>query len=239
MTDSVEVLINDRWPIRMPPHRAERPAWPYWEAARLAHMSHYITPDDVIYDIGSEEGDMSALFASWVPQGGIVLFEPNPKVWPCIKLTFEANRLMPMAWFAGFASDKNYVPETSDVENADIDGWPLCAYGPLIPGHGFRHIAEHAEVTPSVALDDFMHRSGIKPTVITADIEGGELHMLRGAQEILSQVRPKVWLSIHPQFMKDLYREDAQTLYDLMESYGYERTFLATDHEVHEYFEPG
>jgi FkbM family methyltransferase len=233
-----ETSINGRWSLMLPEHRAARPEWGWWEAIRLGHMNAMIKPDDVIYDIGAEEGDLSALFASWVPDGGVVLFEPNPKVWPCIKLCFEANQLQPLGWFAGFASDTTYLPAKSNVEDADIQGWPLCAHGPIIPGHGFRHIAEHREVTPSISLDDFMIKSGVIPTVLTMDVEGGELHVLKGAKTILTDVRPQVWISVHLDFMWDLYGETVEELYELMDSYGYDRRFLCTDHESHNYFSP-
>lgn len=64
------------------------------------------------------------------------------------------------------------------------------------------------------------------------DVEGSELAVLRGARRTLEQVHPKVFCSVHPEFMRTL-GEDPQELHDLMAGLGYERTYLATDHEEH------
>jgi hypothetical protein len=58
-------LINGRWPLLLPDHRAARPSWGWWEATRLAAMHHFIQPGDVVYDVGAEEGDFPCLFSTW------------------------------------------------------------------------------------------------------------------------------------------------------------------------------
>ena len=64
----VPTLMNGRWELRLPSHRAYRREWttpPYWEPERLDAMHALIEPGDVVYDVGCEEGDMAGLFASW------------------------------------------------------------------------------------------------------------------------------------------------------------------------------
>ena len=195
--------INGRWPLNLPPHRAARPSWPWWEATRLAAMRHFIQPGDPVYDIGAEEGDFPALFASWGAH--LVLVEPNPHVWPCIRWTWEANDLpAPLKWHVGLLGDAPQSADLDDSNAVDMDGWPACAYGPMIPDHGFRHLNEHAGIVSPVTTLDLLAQ-GLPPDVVTMDVEGGELHVLRGAQETLAEHRPIVFVSIHPEFMHDLY----------------------------------
>ena len=93
--------INDTWTMRLPSHRAIQYMNPAgggkWEAERLAAMHDTIKPSDVVYDIGAEQGDMTALLASWAHTGALVAIEPNPWVWPCIKAIFDENDLTPPA----------------------------------------------------------------------------------------------------------------------------------------------
>lgn len=206
-------------------------------------MSNFIGNGDVVWDIGAEEGDFPALFAQWGAK--VVLIEPNPKVWPNIRVIFEANLLTEsiLGGFVGFASDK-----TADAEFGDEPGellmflgsrFPECAYGEVIGNHGFRHLAQETDTTPQAKIDDLIRLRGFPvPTHITMDIEGSELVALRGAIGTMRQHRPYVWVSVHPDPLKDFYCQDPGEVYDLMESLDYKRVFLTFDHESHELFVP-
>src|SRR5882724_6033705 len=85
-------LINGKWQLLLPKHRADRPEWKTgWEVERLDALRASIEPGKLVFDVGAEEGDMSALYALWGAQ--VVLFEPNERVWPNIRAIWEANRL--------------------------------------------------------------------------------------------------------------------------------------------------
>lgn len=235
-----ETLVNGRWLLDLPPHRAARESWPWWEAERLAAMHHHIEPGDVVYDIGAEEGDFPALYASWGAQ--VVLVEPNPYVWPCIRWTWEANDLpAPLGWFVGLLGDKPAEPVDNDTEAWDDRGWPHCAYREMIGDHGFRHLGEHGgRNTPVSTLDALVADVGTAPDVVTMDVEGGELHVLKGAHRTLTEHRPIVFVSVHPQFMEDLYGivNGTKAVVGHMTDIGYTAEFLTTDHEEHWMFLP-
>lgn len=228
-----ETVINEKWTINLPWYRAQRPEWPFWEKERLAAMHQFINPGDVVYDIGAEEGDLPALYATWGAR--LVLVEPNPKVWPTTRITWKANDLPePVGWWVGLCSDVTELdPPLLDFDATERDGWPECSYDEPIPGHGFRHIWEHATSTPQLTLTDLVEQVGTPPDVITMDVEGGEGHVLRGAVETLKEFRPIVFASLHVDFMRDLYREHPREIHALMADLGYAERFLATDHEEH------
>jgi FkbM family methyltransferase len=228
------ILVNDRWPLIVPDHRAARRSWPWWEATRLAAMHHFIRPNDIVYDIGAEEGDFPCLFASWGAR--VVLAEPNPKAWPNIRATFEANDLHPAAWWVGLISDREW--RVDDEHRYGTLDWPDCSYDEMVPDHGFFHLAEHTSVSPGLTLDELVERTGLTPDVVTVDVEGGEYHVMRGAYATLRHARPLVFCSTHPEFMVDLYGESDVEFYAFMEAAGYERVFLCQDHEVHDLFVP-
>jgi FkbM family methyltransferase len=242
MTEMIPTQVNGRWELLLPAHRHVRPEWPWWEAQRLAAERHVIGEIDgsfgshdehpVVYCVGAEEGDFPALYASW--GADVVLFEPNARVWPNIKAIFEANHLEDrvLGTFEGFAgSEFRGVP----LAGQSIDRvWPPCADGPLIGDHGFCNLWERPDIA-STTIDNTAE--AWVPDMITIDVEGAELEVLRGAQATLKQHHPVVFVSIHPTFMMDGYNDHPNDLQALMREHGYESRFLCTDHEQHWYFQ--
>lgn len=241
MTDDPPMIptrINDRWTLLLPEHRAARPEWPTWEAVRLASMHANLDSGDVVVDVGAEEGDMPALFQSWVePPGGVVLIEPNPKVWPNILAIWRANGLRPpVATVAGFACAYDDPAWSGDVP--DVTPWPESANGPLIGDHGFCVLHERPDL-PRVPLDVLWmtlveagrYRGHLD--VITVDVEGGELAVLRGAARILTALRPLVYVSEHDDFLPQ-YGHTTDELVGFMAGCGYRRVVLdEPGHERH------
>ncbi len=274
MVPMVQTEINGRWSLFLPEHRAARPEWVTgWERERLDSMYEHLTrlvdatvdaegygkpgPRPVIIDVGVEEGDLTALYSKWGCD--VVLVEPNPAVWPNVRAIWNANGLrLPLSGWVGFAGDRDddlRAPHVRAWLNAhtrvhdpapDDDGWPLCAYGPVIGDHAFLHLAQHAHMVPQVTLDTLIRDGSvagdpIKVDAITMDVEGSELRVLRGAYRILVEDRPLVWVSVHQdgQWMAENYpQDDLVSICGFMDALGYEYEPLATDHEHHAFFRP-
>lgn len=264
MTEGRVVTINGRWDLWLPEHRANRAEWVTgWEAARLDSMAANIHPGDVVFDVGTEEGDLSALYAQWVqnsaswdesvvtedgvttvevsPQvGGVVLIEPNPRVWSNIRAIFDGNDLPdPLACVVGFAGEKTGTNPSWDGEHVTrtdpADVWPSCAFGPLIGDHGFLNLSERPDV-PVITIDTLATDYGCD--AITVDVEGAELFVMRGAELTLRRDRPLVWISVHPEFANAMYGVHEQDLHSFMHSCGYVKRWLARDHEHHWLYAP-
>lgn len=219
--------INDLGVIRLPSHRALQYMNGPWEAERLAAMTATIKPTDVVYDIGAEQGDMSAWLATLVPDGGVVLVEPNPLVWPCIKATFDENGLPePLASYVGFCASHDVLAHP----NATV-GWPGAVVGTVDPAAGFAHLAEQRDIKRTSV--DYLLRFAPAPDVITMDVEGAELEVLKGAERVLSHHRPVVFVSVHEAFMAHHFEQTPAELFDFMDSHRYNAEHLATDHEAH------
>lgn len=233
--EMVPTTINHKWEIILPAHRAARgEVWDYWEAERMASMRDHIGPGDVVYDIGAEEGDMPGLWATWGAK--VALFEPNPRVWPNMRVIWEANELpAPIGCFVGFAGATDTFNQESSKRLADtgwVDGWPPCAYGPVIGDHGFANLCERPDI-PVITLNTAATMIE-PPTVITIDVEGSELEVLAGAAAyVLSELRPKLWVSVHPPFMADMYGQTPDDLHGLLVGHGYRGEMVADDHEQH------
>lgn len=230
-----KVLINNKWPILLPDHRADRPEWyinPYWEEKRLESMSQNITDKDFVYYIGAEEGDMAGLCQLWGAK--VALFEPNDLVWPNIKAIWDANGFKePFVTFSGFASDKD---SQTDL-NIHISTWPDSAEGELISNHGFKELFEPGDVA-QIKIDTVVFDFKIPPpTAMSIDVEGSEWKVLEGARKTLETYKPKLWVSVHPEFMFRMFEQYQYDLRNWLKDMGYKETLLDYQHEIHLFYE--
>jgi FkbM family methyltransferase len=242
----VKARLNGLYDIVLPKHRADRPQWHSeqgWEKERLAALraeiirQRSVGREPVVYYIGAEEGEMAALCQIWGAE--VALFEPNPKVWPNIKAIWEANGLEePLGIYVGFASNSTEESPTElDYDDSARAGWPECAYGPVIGDHGFRELAYEAAHTRQIRIDDFLMRRSLRPTVISIDVEGSEWQVLRGAERLLDDHHPTIFLSGHPEFMFHMFGEYLGDLRRWLKDKGYREQLLAYEHEVHLLYE--
>lgn len=232
------VLINGRWEIILPDHRADRPEWLIenggWEKARLDSMYETIKPGDIVYYVGAEEGDMCGLLAMWGAK--LVMFEPNARVMPNIRAIWEANKLGPAVVLPAFAANET-------VNHFD---WYTTSFieGDVIPDHGFKELRDPGEI-PRIKIDNmvfnpsFWNRQPVRmPDVISLDVEGSEWEVLRGAERTLREYHPRIYLSLHPEFLHEQYGEWGAELRKWIIDLGYKETLLDYPlHEVHLYYE--
>ncbi len=51
---------------------------------------------------------------------------------------------------------------------------------------------------PQITLDYYCQKNNLSPEIIKIDVEGAELNVLMGAQNIIKQNKPVIFLSLHP-----------------------------------------
>lgn len=221
----VEAFINGKYKIVLPDFRAEfHLIRPTWEIGRVDHCATTMTPGKVVFDVGAEHGDFTALYRSWVgPEGMVIPIEPQPGYWPCIRETYEANGFEPpRGWFVGFASDETATPIASDVgPEFGEQSWPMCAYGPIVPDFGFRHLAQQTHHTPQTTIDDLADRLLAWPDAVVIDVEGAEWNVLNGMTRCLNDKDINVYVSVHEPTMWNWYQKTLQDLHQLMGLSGY------------------
>jgi FkbM family methyltransferase len=225
---------NRKYHLRLPDHIADWDATSGWEWERFASIEATLERDDVLYDIGTEHGAITAVYAQWCAT--TVLCEPTPEFWGNIRLTWEENHLpMPAACWAGLVG-RDSVGEGG----LTMDGWPQSSQVGEVGAGGYRYLHEpsHVAELPRISIDDLAYRTRVIPTAITIDVEGAEVAVLAGARYTLRAHRPIVWCSVHPDLMERDYGTTPGDLFDLMADAGYHAVHLGTDHEEHFAFSP-
>ena len=229
-----EITINDRWNLLLPEHREEM--WDrMWEEEKLNSIAINVRSTDIVFEAGAEEGDQSALFASW--SKGIVLTEPSERYWPNIKAVFEANHLQSKVLFAfaGFFGDE--IRTHGNPFHGDAPLWPKCSDGPISTEGGFCNIGERPDIS-IITIDDTVMKLRTHPDVIIMDVEGSELKVLKGAYRTLWRHHPLVYVSVHPEFMIEMYGETREELIGYMLDLDYTYRVLANEHEIQFLFYP-
>jgi len=232
-----DVDINGRWTLTLPDDRAAQ--WAQWggrweverldaTAAAVQRAEERSTAPPVVYDIGAERGDLPCLWATWGAR--VVLVEPSVGMWPTIRAIFEANNMAERVagCFVGFAADA--IPASRRALTAGP--WPSATRQAAITEPGFGHLNESGS-QPVCTIDWLAAELDTPPDIITVDVEGSELAVMRGAARCLDQHRPDVLISVHPDFMVDRYRTSPALLGAYMSAAGYVASRLACDHEEH------
>lgn len=242
MAEMVKAKLNGQYDIILPKHRADRPEWytaEGWERMRLLNLHRQINAQlargvkPVVYYVGAEEGEMPALCQMWGAQ--VVMFEPNPLVWPNIKAIWKANDLeTPPAMFVGFASnvtDPN-PPQLNPLAEGLVNTWPACADGEVIGNHGFKELYLEFDAFPQIRMDDLPAEIP-PPTIISFDCEGSEWQVMKGAEQTIVEHKPVIFASISPEFMFHQFGQYSRDFRNWLIGFGYKETILDFQHELH------
>lgn len=224
-----EALICDRWPLVLPDFRAEfHEARPTWEIGRLQDARERVRPGSVVYDVGAEHGDFTALYASWGAR--VVPVECADAYWPCIEATYRANGLPdPESWVRGFAGAQDAGNHRLRIGRSS---WPLQAMGPVVADPGFAHLAQQADSIPVFTLDTIAKAIDLMPDTLMIDVEGAEWHVLAGAYGLLRDRSMTVYVSVHEPTMGEWYNRTLDDLHALMGLQGYVGVQLPAHGEI-------
>lgn len=186
----------------------------------------------VVLDVGAHSGQFAKLFGRLVPQGTVYAFEPGH---------YALSILRPVLQLRGFRNVRILPVGLSDRAGAETLNVPLKKSGTM--GFGLAHLGEDVsgrqvarQRIELTTLDDFAAAEKLQRLdFIKADIEGMELHFLRGAMATIGRLRPALMLEVVPWALS---RVDAvpQDIFDLFAPLGY-RVFRTREHDGYR-FEP-
>jgi FkbM family methyltransferase len=207
-------------------HRAHRHDFKTWEECYIKVLVPHLRPGLVVFDVGAEEGEFTALAASIVGGPNVHIMEPAPWIWPNIKAVWDANLpdQPPGGCWAGFMADVSTVLPSAF-------GWPMQTQNPIRTESEFCHLGERPDI-PSLTIDDYARIRGIWPDVIMMDVEGAEPKVFRGAVAAIAR-GSTVFASIHEADLLARHGGSLEDIQALMGVHGYQGELLGIDHEQH------
>ena len=152
-----------------------------WHKRKLFERT--VRPGHVVFDVGANVGFYTLLASELVGRSGrVVAFEPVERNLRFLRTHLALNRVRNVTVIAAALWDRPGL--------AAFDTGPDTSQG--------RVTEKGAETVRTVTLDDLWRSGEIPaPDVVKMDIEGAELHALRGATQMLTQSSPVILLATH------------------------------------------
>jgi FkbM family methyltransferase len=99
--------------------------------------------------------------------------------------------------------------------------------------NSFIKAEELEEISVDVTtLDDEVSELRLVPQIIKIDVEGAELEVLKGAEKVLRNCRPRLFISLHPNPLAKLGLVP-HTIVDWLAERDYQCSIIAEDQELH------
>ena len=150
-----------------------------------AALAEHLRPGAVLFDVGANVGFFTVICARIVGEAGrVYAFEPVARNAAYVRLNCRLNGLRNVNVLEVAAGDESragqlHLAEYSGGSTLDVAGRPP----------DYRRTLS----VDVVRIDDLMEsRALTRPDVVKIDVEGAELHVLRGMQRTLQQARPIV-----------------------------------------------
>jgi FkbM family methyltransferase len=158
-----------------------------------------------LFDVGAARGLFASVFCLVSPSNRAVAFEPSPT------MLRDAARIAALNGLDGRLELRpTAVGAEPGVVRGSVDVQGLIAFAP-----GPSSFA--VEVT---TLDAECARLGVAPDVVKIDVEGHEARVLAGARDLLSSVRPLLFLELHLDLL-ERHGERPGKVVEVLRGHGY------------------
>ena len=149
------------------------------------------------FDVGAHYGWIAITAAHRVGKSGrVIAFEPAPILLNILLDHKRVNRLPQIEVVAKAVSDVNADSVPFFLVNEGLSVRNSLTIGPDDTPYVTTEEKTKCDVG-SVTLDRFVADCGIIPDAVKVDVEGAELLVLRGAEELLDQHHPPLILGVH------------------------------------------
>ena len=232
----VKVFIGGKVPVRIPAEFVGA-RWELYEPETIAVFAEWVCahPNGLVLDIGSSIGVFSAVALFTDHRAEVIAFDADLASLAAARRFCEHASGERLRLVRGLLTHNppNVVPLAEAIALTDR---ALVQSGGEV-GTPRRYICltdPEAVSLPSYRLDDLfaMEKVEDRSVLIKCDVEGAELLVLSGAENLLRHARPDLLLSIHPAALPS-YGHSKEGVDDFLKGLGYQNRCFSVDHEEH------
>ncbi len=157
-----------------------------YEHDKVLRFQETVKPGHVVFDVGAHVGYYTLLASELAgPHGQVIALEPLPRN---LRYLHEHLRL-------------NSVQNVRVIEAAVSDRSGTARFR-IVPDSSMGAVTSDASAdaieVETVSLDDLFARGEIPaPNVLKIDVEGAEASVLAGAEKVIAEARPAIFLATH------------------------------------------
>jgi len=186
-----------------------------WEPEMSHKLAQYITPGDTFVDIGANIGYHTLFSASLLKNTGkVIAFEPIKRLAQQIEESVAANQFDNVEVYQNGLGDKAAELDLY-VRDENMGGSSLSKYENL------NLVSASSVETISIKTLDSLLPAETRINVMKIDVEGHEFEALKGAENLLREQKPVIFMEFSPIFYKLDYPGKASELITFLESFGY------------------
>jgi FkbM family methyltransferase len=160
-----------------------------WEKSTIKAMEEHVVPGTIVLDVGAHIGSITIPLARMVgSEGHVYAFEPQKKVFRELFYNVKLNQLInvtPLRF--AVSSETSIIEMTSDTKH---DGRVRIA-----------RQKQGGDVAEARALDSFGFSN---VSALKIDVEGHEINVLRGAEELIKTFHPVIFIEIRKQNLPEV-----------------------------------
>lgn len=239
----VEVVVGGKSAIRMPAEFAGGD-WEQFEPETIDIFARWVRrhPGGLVLDVGSSLGIFSAVALFADSRVEVVAFDSDLASLAAARRVCEhasGKRLRLVYGFLGQTATES-KPLAAAVTATDVALQRSGVRGDIGTTRFVCLTDPDVSAIPCRRLDDLFPAEIVerRPLLIKCDVEGAELLVLSGAENLLRRARPDLLLSVHPPALPG-YGHSREGVREFLEGTGYDIRCVAVDHEEHWWCEYG
>jgi FkbM family methyltransferase len=175
----------------------------------------FLKQGDVAIDVGGNIGQTALMMAKAVgPKGKVISFEPFAKTYDRFQTNLSLNPEISNIRVEKLALGEKAAELEMYVENEKNSG------GNRIKPQNEK-ISSALEKVTTLTLDDYYSKNGAdKISLIKVDVEGFEMKVLRGAQEVIKKFRPDLFVEVNDANLR-LQGDSLEMVFNFLKENGY------------------
>lgn len=140
-----------------------------YKPAQTRLFQELVKPESVVFDLAAQVGYYTLLSSRLARRGQVVAFETDPRHLAFLRASLAANRCRNV--------------QVRELAISADDDWDRIDDGRIY--------------AKSTTLDDFVDKTGLRPTHLKIDVRSAAFDVLKGGLETLVAARPTIFLTVH------------------------------------------